>query len=660
MGNPGWITTFTPGRITAMMRVSTRGTIQSRLNGKMKKPIICLAASLFLLLIASPLRALDVAEINQAIRDKGAKWEAGETSMSKLSAEELQRRFPPPRSRLFKAARLSRASRQTATATDLPAKFDWRNVNGHSYVTGIKNQGQCGACYAFASTAALESRILIASQTPDTELNLSEQAMVSCDEKNYGCGGGYLDYAVEFLQTTGIPLESCYPFTSGNNGVTGACGGCTDWRQNTYRITTVENVSTSVEAMKNAIVKHGPLFVGMIIYQDFLSYKSGIYSHVTGTVVAGHAVALVGYDEAQQCWIAKNSMGTDWGENGFFRIRAGVNEVNIESEAYDLIYATVPGTSFVLTPADADFGTLTLPDQPSRTLSFTITNNGSVPLAPPSCGVTNANYSVTPSAIAVLPSAASTDIQVTYTARTGKTPDTGELQVTSGGVARTSSLRAQTNTRPARPENLVPCEGSAALLPVTLFASAFADADGDAHVASQWIIRNASGESVYTGLFDADNKTSFTVPSGILQIGTKYYWQVIYQDERGGLSAASAPSSFTTSAAAPGSGGCFIATAAFGTPMAAQVAILRQFRDRYLLSNDPGRKFVAWYYRHGPAAAHYIADKPLAKAAVRVALYPLIGFSLLLISGYLFLVIPGLLFAAFLFIRFKPKKSPDF
>ena len=642
-----------------MMRVSTRGTIQSRLNGKMKKPIICLAASLFLLLIASPLWALDVPEINQAIRNKGAKWEAGETSLSKLSAEEIRRRFPPPRSRLFKAAPQSQASRQTAAVTDLPAKFDWRNVNGHSYVTGVKNQGRCGACYAFAGTAALESRILIASQAPDTDLNLSEQSIISCDAKNYGCGGGFLDYTVEFLQTTGIPLETCYPFTS-IEGVADACGGCADWRQNTYRITAAEIVSPSVEAMKNAIVKHGPLPVYMLIYQDFLSYKSGIYSHVTGTVVAGHTVVLIGYDEAEQCWIAKNSMGPDWGENGFFRIRAGVNEVGIESEAYDFIYATVPGISFVLTPVSADFGTLTLPDEPSRTRTFTMTNNGSVPLVPPSCGVTKANYSVTPPAIAVLPSAASADIQVTYTAKAGKTPDTGELQVNSGGVTRTSSLRAQTNTRPAKPVNRWPCDGSAVILPVTLFASAFADEDGDAHEASQWIILNASGESVYTGPFDADNKTSFMVPSGILKIGTTYYWQVIYQDERGGLSAASAQSSFTTGAAAPGGGGCFIATAAFGSPMAGQVTILRQFRDRYLLSNDPGRKFVAWYYRHSPAAALYIADKPLAKAAVRVALYPLIGFSLLLFSGYLFFVIPGLLFAALLFIRFKPKKSPDF
>jgi hypothetical protein len=104
-----------------------------------------------------------------------------------------------------------------------------------------------------------------------------------------------------------------------------------------------------------------------------------------------------------------------------------------------------------------------------------------------------------------------------------------------------------------------------------------------------------------------------------------------------------------------GGGGCFIATAAFGSPLAGQVEILRQFRDRYLLTNDLGRKFVSWYYLSGPAAANYIKDKPLVKAAVRLALYPLIGFSLMLISGYLPFVIVGLLLSTLVFLRFRQK-----
>jgi hypothetical protein len=104
-----------------------------------------------------------------------------------------------------------------------------------------------------------------------------------------------------------------------------------------------------------------------------------------------------------------------------------------------------------------------------------------------------------------------------------------------------------------------------------------------------------------------------------------------------------------------GGGGCFIATAAFGSPLAGQVQILRQFRDKYLLTNDLGRKFVIWYYRNGPVAATWIKDKPLAKGAVQIALYPLIGFSLLLISGYLPFVTFGFLLPAFLFLHFRKR-----
>lgn len=79
---------------------------------------------------------------------------------------------------------------------------------------------------------------------------------------------------------------------------------------------------------------------------------------------------------------------------------------------------------------------------------------------------------------------------------------------------------------------------------------------------------------------------------------------------------------------------CFIATAAFGSPLARQVEILRQFRDKYLLTNKLGQKFVSWYYRNGPFIAHFIKDKPLLKTTVRLALYPLIGFAYILILGY--------------------------
>lgn len=105
-----------------------------------------------------------------------------------------------------------------------------------------------------------------------------------------------------------------------------------------------------------------------------------------------------------------------------------------------------------------------------------------------------------------------------------------------------------------------------------------------------------------------------------------------------------------------GGGGCFIATAAFGSPLMKQVEILRQFRDKYLLTNVWGKKFVSWYYSNGPVAANYIKDKPLAKVAVQAALYPFIGFSFLLIYGYMPFVIIGFLLSMLIYLRLRPKK----
>jgi len=84
-----------------------------------------------------------------------------------------------------------------------------------------------------------------------------------------------------------------------------------------------------------------------------------------------------------------------------------------------------------------------------------------------------------------------------------------------------------------------------------------------------------------------------------------------------------------------GGGACFVATAAFGSPMAAQVDTLRSFRDRYLLPNAPGRDFVAWYYQNGPVGAAWMEAHPASKPLVRLALYPAVGVSWLAVNGLL-------------------------
>ncbi len=224
------------------------------------------------------------------------------------------------------------ASLKKMTTTPLPSAFDWRNNNGN-YVTPVRNQGNCGSCWVFSSVGVMESKVLIDNQMSGLVKNLSEQALLSfANPEVDNCeNGGYLEDAANFLQSTGVPVEGCDEYTASDNGVP-----CSDWEANTYKITGWNYVSANTvpttELLKNAIYNQGPIVVGMAIYVDFYYYySSGVYSYagptffygnktITNHFLGNHAIELIGWDDAHQCFIVKNSWGASWGENGFFRI----------------------------------------------------------------------------------------------------------------------------------------------------------------------------------------------------------------------------------------------------------------------------------------------------------------------------------------------------
>lgn len=259
--------------------------------------------------------ATELASLQAEIGRQGARWVAGETPLSNLTPEQMHGYLglleTPPEIR----AAMPRFSPQ-AVPLALPSAFDWSDRNGASYVTAVRDQAGCGSCWAFATTAALESRSLITFVRRDEPFDLSEQTLVSCSGAG-SCGGGYLGKSAAFLASTGLPAEQCYPYQAANGSCAAACAG---WRQASYRIESSLAVAKSVADLKAALVAHGPIPVGMGVYSDFQSYRGGVYSHVSGGYLGGHAVALVGFDDAASCFIVKNSWGGDWGESGFFRI----------------------------------------------------------------------------------------------------------------------------------------------------------------------------------------------------------------------------------------------------------------------------------------------------------------------------------------------------
>ncbi|MFA4915728.1 MAG: C1 family peptidase [Syntrophales bacterium] len=284
----------------------------------MKKTVTSILIVLGLILL--PLKAnADLETIKRAIKERGAKWQAGETSVSGLSLEE-KKRFCG----LKKPAPTEKMTQKTFEQQELPDTFDWRDWGG-DWTTPIRNQGGCGSCWAFGALAAMEALINIEANDPSVDDDLSEQFLLSCSQGD--CNGWYLSKTLNFLKRGGTVFESCIPY----NAIDTRClievikgrKICPNLSTGKVKISGWGYVSPSVDSIRTALNLYGPLPAGMDIYDDFFNYTGGVYNHVSGGYVGDHLVAIVGYNNAEGYWICKNSWGTDWGESGWFKIKYG-------------------------------------------------------------------------------------------------------------------------------------------------------------------------------------------------------------------------------------------------------------------------------------------------------------------------------------------------
>jgi len=276
---------------------------------------------------------LDFNQLNTLIRSANAGWQAGPTSVSDLSAEDQKSRlgyFPAGGEESLEQriqAAAAKLSSIQASAIGAPAAFDWRNVNGQNYVTPIRNQGGCGSCVSFGTTAAVESAMRIQRGDPGLAVDLSEATLFFCIGPSSGasCGGGwYMTPAMDGYKNTGVPDEACFPYTDHQQ----ACARCADWQSRAIKITGWHTISNAAD-IKTWLSTKGPLSSCFTVYNDFFAYKTGIYRHVSGGVAGGHCICVIGYSDAGGFWICKNSWGTGWGESGFFCIAYG--ECGIDS-----------------------------------------------------------------------------------------------------------------------------------------------------------------------------------------------------------------------------------------------------------------------------------------------------------------------------------------
>jgi C1A family cysteine protease len=231
-------------------------------------------------------------------------WEAGINEFSDMTPAEFEKVFlsglldnkPNP------------APEVEEDISGIPNDIDWRSKGA---VNGVKNQGQCGSCWAFSATGAMEGY----SATKKGSLpNLSEQQLVDCagSAGNQGCRGGWPYSAIGWASRTGSCSQSAYPYT----GRDGSCKKCTaTFTPPGYKQGSSENTLASQ-------LNSFPISIALDASGGFQSYKSGVFNGPCGSQL-NHAVLAVGYTSSY--WIVKNSWGTGWGSGGYIYMARGKN-----------------------------------------------------------------------------------------------------------------------------------------------------------------------------------------------------------------------------------------------------------------------------------------------------------------------------------------------
>ena len=235
----------------------------------------------------------------------------------------------------------------------LPLNWDWRNVGGENFVSKPINQGNCGSCFTISTIYSLESRLRIKTLNKD-QTKLSIQFPLSCNFYSEGCDGGYPILVGKFFHEFEIVPKDCFEYEEEDNDCENVC----DYTKYKKKYIVSEygylggfyGADTELLMIKELRAR-GPIPGNIMVPLEFNYYKNGIFSekdlkknngafNVTSMIShdiqyekVEHSTTIVGYGEENgvKFWICENTWGDDWGENGFFRVKRGNNEINIET-----------------------------------------------------------------------------------------------------------------------------------------------------------------------------------------------------------------------------------------------------------------------------------------------------------------------------------------
>lgn len=302
-----------------------------------------------------PEYAVHLENIAQRINSQNLSWRATNSKLS-LSLSEAQLKNLMG-SKLLGGPKLK--PYQSDPNYQAPEIFDSREKWPQCpSISEIRDQANCGSCWAFGAVEAMSDRICI---HQNRQIRLSAQDLLQCcEECGFGCDGGFPAMSWAYWQTSGIVTGDLYqdkgwcksyelapcahhvksekyaPCSSWSPYFVCDTNCAADYDTPYLKDKSFGGESYSVlgeQTMKEEISKNGPIEATMVVYEDFPLYESGVYENVEGVALGGHAIKILGYGEenGKKYWLVANSWNEEWGDKGFFKILRGANHCEIES-----------------------------------------------------------------------------------------------------------------------------------------------------------------------------------------------------------------------------------------------------------------------------------------------------------------------------------------
>ncbi|KAE8573216.1 Cat24 [Halyomorpha halys] len=314
--------------------------------------ILLISSLLLVAAYGGPVHEDDLQEIIDTVNLSGATWKAGQNFGEHTTVASLKKLLGVKRDKLRK---LPLGAKHAIPDSSIPDSFDARdNWSQCASIRHIRDQGTCGSCWAVAAAGAFTDRLCIASNASFTLPLASEELLACCEECGDGCNGGDPYSAWDYFAENGLGCQP-YEIQACEHHTTGKLPSCdslpmsdtpkcqrkctnaaytTPFKSDHHKVKRAYNVGDSVKEIQKEIMTHGPVEAAFTVYADFLTYKSGVYQHVTGEALAGHAVKIIGWgvENGTPYWLIANQWNESWGDKGLFKFLRGKDHCGMESE----------------------------------------------------------------------------------------------------------------------------------------------------------------------------------------------------------------------------------------------------------------------------------------------------------------------------------------